>query len=251
MKQVYDTITKQRIEAKTSKELSLKLGVFQESLYRLWNGVYDSIQDRYLSDETKGFILVDIDSGEEFHCATKKTFFALSGYDYDGNTAKYIYEVLKERQKSFSFQERVFIKKGVIPTCHKNNHKSRKSNWIINTDAKQKRNSKLADKLRASLRSAIKRNHAKKLNKFSSLTGASPEFLMGWLENQFTEGMSWENYGREIFNGVKSWHVDHVFPCNTFDLSKEEEQKKCFHYTNLRPLWEKENLSRPRDGRDI
>ena len=42
--------------------------------------------------------------------------------------------------------------------------------------------------------------------------------------------MTWENYG-------KYWHIDHIVPCYYFDLLKEEEQKRCFHYTNLQPLF--------------
>lgn len=37
---------------------------------------------------------------------------------------------------------------------------------------------------------------------------------------------------------------DHIKPCVSFDLTREEEQKKCFHYLNLQPLWAKENLSK-------
>ena len=48
--------------------------------------------------------------------------------------------------------------------------------------------------------------------------------------------MSWGNYGK--------WHVDHIRPCASFNLVNEEEQKKCFHYTNLQPLWAKDNLSK-------
>ena len=48
--------------------------------------------------------------------------------------------------------------------------------------------------------------------------------------------MSWENHG--------TWHIDHRVPCAKFDLTKKEEQEKCFHYTNLQPLWAKDNLSK-------
>lgn len=42
--------------------------------------------------------------------------------------------------------------------------------------------------------------------------------------------MTWDNYG-------KYWHIDHIIPCSSFDLTDIEQQKKCFHYTNLQPLF--------------
>ena len=68
------------------------------------------------------------------------------------------------------------------------------------------------------------------------LTGCELPFLKGYIEGKFVEGMTWENHG--------SWHLDYVRPCCSFDLTQEEEQKKCFHYTNLQPLFAKENLSK-------
>jgi hypothetical protein len=50
--------------------------------------------------------------------------------------------------------------------------------------------------------------------------------------------MNWNNYG------VKGRHIDHIKPVSKFDLTKEEEIKKCFHYTNLQPLWWDENLKK-------
>ena len=75
----------------------------------------------------------------------------------------------------------------------------------------------------------------KKSATFKKLTGASMEIVWSYLESKFKPGMSRNNYG-------KRWHIDHVVPCASFDLTKPEEQFKCFHYTNLQPLWAKENL---------
>ena len=59
---------------------------------------------------------------------------------------------------------------------------------------------------------------------------------MDHLEKQFQPGMSWDNHGYD------GWHVDHIRPCASFDLTDEEQVRKCFHYTNLQPLWAKDNL---------
>jgi DNA gyrase/topoisomerase IV subunit A len=66
------------------------------------------------------------------------------------------------------------------------------------------------------------------------LVGCSIEQLKNHLEKQFSKGMSWDNYGK--------WHVDHVRPCASFDVSIPEQQKLCFNYTNLQPLWAVDNL---------
>ena len=75
----------------------------------------------------------------------------------------------------------------------------------------------------------------KKSASFKELTGASMEVVWSYLESKFKPGMTRNNYG-------KRWHIDHIIPCASFDLTKPEEQFKCFHYTNLQPLWAKENL---------
>ena len=68
------------------------------------------------------------------------------------------------------------------------------------------------------------------------LIGCSIEELKEHLKSQFTEGMSWDNYGE--------WHVDHIKPCATFDFRNESELNECFNYKNLQPLWAKDNLQK-------
>lgn len=72
------------------------------------------------------------------------------------------------------------------------------------------------------------------------LLGCSFEKFKEYLENRFEPGMSWENYS------TKGWHIDHIIPCYEFNLLDPQEQRLCFHYMNMRPLWAKDNLKRPR-----
>jgi hypothetical protein len=68
------------------------------------------------------------------------------------------------------------------------------------------------------------------------LIGCDVDFLRLHLAAQFQDGMTWANWGE--------WHIDHRIPCAEFDLRYPEQQRKCFHYSNLRPLWMKENVTR-------
>jgi hypothetical protein len=91
-------------------------------------------------------------------------------------------------------------------------------------------------KLKSNLRGRIYKA-MKGLNKSAptmGLVGCTVEELKEHLASQFTENMTFENYGE--------WHVDHMQPCASFDLLDPEEQRKCFHYTNLQPLWAIDNI---------
>jgi len=93
---------------------------------------------------------------------------------------------------------------------------------------------KLSKILRTRIWSALKSNI--KSNKTIELTGCNLEQLKKYLESKFEDGMNWDNYG--------VWHIDHIIPCARFDLSDSGQQKICFHYTNLQPMWGENNLKK-------
>ncbi len=155
-------------------------------------------------------------------CCKCKTWKALTEY----NKSKSHWDKLRNDCKNCLVQWRKDNKE-VINKKYTIYEKKRKL-----TDAKFK----LAKTLRSRLGNAIKRQNADKNNKTIELIGCSISFLKGYLEAKFKEGMSWENHGK--------WHIDHIKPCASFNLLDEEEQKKCFNYKNLQPLWATENLSK-------
>lgn len=64
--------------------------------------------------------------------------------------------------------------------------------------------------------------------------GYSVEDLLFHLERGFCDGMSWENYGM--------WHIDHIRPCASFDLTDAAQFAECWSLANLQPLWAAENV---------
>lgn len=93
---------------------------------------------------------------------------------------------------------------------------------------------RLACNLRNRLNKALK--NLTKSESTKKLLGCTMEELKTHLQNQFSIGMSWDNYGQ--------WHIDHIRPCSSFDLSDTEQVNQCFHYSNLQPLWAKDNWSK-------
>jgi len=122
------------------------------------------------------------------------------------------------RKKSRKYKTKWRLKN---PNYHKN--------WL-DSDIKNK----ITHNLRCRINVALKRKTKSK--KTMELIGTSIENLWIHLEKSFKPGMTRENYGK--------WHIDHIRPCSSFDLSKPEEQSICFHYSNLSPLWAEENLKK-------
>lgn len=96
---------------------------------------------------------------------------------------------------------------------------------------------RLMHNLRNQTRHGMARAGGTKSHRTIEYIGCSFKELRSHLEKQFRPGMIWENYG-------PVWHVDHIRPCASFDLSDPEQQRACFHFSNLQPLFAEENLKK-------
>lgn len=95
---------------------------------------------------------------------------------------------------------------------------------------------RLSNILSARFRAALRGN--RKSGRAIKLLGCSIEEFRRHIEAQWQPGMTWENHRRY------GWHLDHIRPLNSFDLSDPEQQAMACHYTNMQPLWWRENISK-------
>jgi hypothetical protein len=115
-------------------------------------------------------------------------------------------------------------------------HSEWKKNKRINDDEyKLKENA--SRRIRYELNTLLK---GKKTKRTYEYLGCSIDELKKYLETQFTGNMSWDNYG-------KVWHVDHIIPCASWNLSDEFENNCCWNFRNLQPLYASENQSKKDD----
>jgi hypothetical protein len=133
------------------------------------------------------------------------------------------------------YYERPEIKK----KCKTNNYeysknnsdkvKSRRNRWF-----KQKTKTDILFRLRRNLRNRIYKFIGKSSIRTKDIVGIESHELKNYLENQFNNGMCWENYGE--------WQIDHIIPLSSA-ITEEEIYKLC-HYTNLQPLWKIDNIKK-------
>jgi len=94
--------------------------------------------------------------------------------------------------------------------------------------------SKICRVLRGRVKLILKRAlSSKRIGPISNLIGCTGKELVVHLESQFLPGMSWDNRSE--------WHIDHIIPLSSFNLLDPEQFSKASHFTNLRPLWAKDN----------
>lgn len=134
--------------------------------------------------------------------------------------------------KAYYINNREKLKADIKKYYYENRDKIRERN----IEYEKRSHIRVRRRLRTRIVEALRAIGGRKRYKTEDLLGCSIEKCRKYIEKQFKPGMSWDNYGK---NG---WHIDHIKPCASFDLSKEAEQRRCFHYTNLQPLWGIENV---------
>jgi hypothetical protein len=169
----------------------------------------------------------------------KKEIFILNKNYYNKNKI----EILKRNniykkvnKDKISKQNRKYMDnhKEEIKTYHKEYYQNNKKTIYKKLRLKFNNNMefKISHYLRTRLNKVLKNEIKSK--SVLKLLGCSIEQLKKHLQKKFKRGMSWKNYGL--------WHIDHIKPCASFNLSKPSEQRRCFNYKNLQPLWAKDNI---------
>lgn len=174
----------------------------------------------------------------------RKRYYEMNKKEYHDRYKKYITDPIKKetflenRRKSRikiknkereSIQKREYNKRPEVRERLKKTHHKKKVTDI---------NYVIKRRLRSRLRQVTKRLGSLKYKYRSSLLllGCDMDFFKIYLESTFKDGISWDN--------ISLWHIDHIKPCAKFNLTDFNEQKKCFHYSNLQALWGIDNLKK-------
>jgi len=133
-----------------------------------------------------------------------------------------------------SIEQRKQEKMDKLNIAKKKDQKWHIKNWLkrYHTDIQFN----LAIKFRRQISEAIRSQFTKKAHRTLKLLDCTFEEFKIYFENLFTGGMTWD-----LFMQGKI-HIDHIKPCSRFDLTDESQQRECFHYTNLQPLWAIDNI---------
>jgi hypothetical protein len=146
------------------------------------------------------------------------------------------FEKISQKRKNNRPQHNKWLQEWKIKNPERHREHVRKEVERIKNDPQLKIKKNLRTRLGFLLRG--KNKSAKTL----TLLGCSMEEFKSYFESKFLDGMNWNNYGLWKAGSPMTWHIDHIIPCESFDLTDPEQQKKCFHHTNLQPLWAIDNL---------
>jgi hypothetical protein len=233
--------------------------ICQKELITLLNNFQSDLKESGLKIESEPnviMILIFLMSEKEKERLIKKA--ALQRIYRENNLEKE-----KSRQLKYCSENRdrlsQYKKEYSIKNREKINAKAREKSWDYHNKHRVRKNAYNRNRLNNNLQARLKSNLRSRIsNMMNGNTksgsavkdlGCSISKLEKYLESKFTEGMTWENYGRhyakypnERPTRVKSWHIDHIIPLSSFDLTNKEQFLQACHYTNLQPLWAEDNI---------
>ena len=143
-----------------------------------------------------------------------------------------------EKQKQKKISDKIYYETNKEKVSEYKKEWALKNKESINQRYRNYRQNDINYKIKQNLRKRISTvlSGKSKSQTTLSLLGCSLEFFKIYIEQKFKDGMTWDNYGL--------WHIDHIIPCYSFDLTIPSNQQACFHYTNLQPLWASENCKK-------
>ena len=200
--------------------------------YKLKNKEKIKNRDKKYREENKEIIKIKRDENKDKNNEYKKQYYLKNENKIKRNI--YIKDYVLKNEESIKIKRKEYREKNkeIISIRNKiyiNTHKSQ-----IKENRKNRIRSdyeKISDRIRSRIRMALKSVNLNKCISSSESLGCSIQFFREYLESKFTKGMTWETWG------LYGWHLDHIIPISSFDLSDPEQQKQCFHYTNTQPLW--------------
>lgn len=157
---------------------------------------------------------------------------------YETKKGKYT-DYNKKYHEEYRVENREKLSKNHAEYFQKNKEK-------INEKARAKRKINEQFRIANNLRSRVSKVLSGVIGreKTMEMLGCTLEDFKKHIESQWLDWMTWENHGPK-------WHIDHIVPVASFDLTKSEERRKCFHYKNMQPLPAKLNLSKNKKHPDV
>lgn len=165
-------------------------------------------------------------ASDEYHWENREKRLEYNKKHYQENREKYL-----EHNRKFREENPDYMYKYNRKWNAENKEYKRKYN-------REKYNNDINYKIRSNISGRIRYFVKNKSDGIKQYVGCSFDKLKKQLEDQFDDEMTWENHGQY------GWHIDHIIPCSFFNLDDPRQQKICFHYSNLQPLWYDENISK-------
>ncbi len=153
--------------------------------------------------------------------------------------------LIKSRSKRLASSKTYYLKNKEKRKAYNHEYNRRPETLAANRERMARKDKidiqyKIRSRCRARIKNACRKQFATKAAKTENLLGCSVSQFRHWIEMNFEPGMAWENFG----NKEGQWSYDHYIPCDSFDLTDEQQQKTCFGWFNVFPMWHKENLSK-------